>query len=121
MPAVVVGRNVVNSGHHATQQMVAADYEPQLLARIQRQPDREQVDVHFGDLSGGKLLDAVEAVDRHGVGRARLIEMPYGHAEATGGPLVLQYRRALSCSRLHLRSMIGYVELFELLAVGIQL
>ena len=81
MPVMVVGRNVVDSGHHAAQEMVAADDEPQLLARIQRQPDWEQVDVHADDLSAGKLLDAVEAVDRHGVRRARLIEMPSDGSE----------------------------------------
>jgi hypothetical protein len=62
MPAMVVGGNVIDSGHRAAQQMVAADDEPQLLARIQCQPDREQVDVHAGDLSGGKLLDVIKAM-----------------------------------------------------------
>jgi hypothetical protein len=76
VPTMVLGRNVVDSGHHAAEDMVAADDEPQLLARSQRQPDWEQVDVDADDLSAGKLLDVVEAVDRHRVRLARLIEMP---------------------------------------------
>jgi hypothetical protein len=62
-----------------------ADDEPQLLARIQCQPDREQVDVHAGDLSGGKLLDAIKAMGRHAVRGVRLIEMAKGRAQATVG------------------------------------
>jgi hypothetical protein len=85
MPAMVVGGNVIGSGHRAAQQMVAADDEPQLLARIQCQPDREQVDVHAGDLSGGKLLDAIKAMGRHAVRGVRLIEMAKGRAQATVG------------------------------------
>ena len=76
MPAMVVGRDVIDSGHRTAQQMMATDDEPQLLARIQRQPDREKVDVHADDLSWSKLLDAIKAVDRHAVRRVRLVEMP---------------------------------------------
>ena len=90
MPAMVVGRDVIDSGHRTAQQMMATDDEPQLLARIQRQPDREKVDVHADDLSWSKLLDAIKAVDRHAVRRVRLVEMPWGHSQATVGTLVLQ-------------------------------
>ena len=85
MRAMVVGGNVIDSGHRAAQRMVAADDQPQLFARIQCQPDREQVDVHAGDLSGGKLLDAIKAMGRHAVRGVRLIEMAKGRAQATVG------------------------------------
>ncbi len=83
MPAMVVGGNVVDSGHRAAQQMVAADHEAELLARIQRQPDREQVDVHPGDLSGGNFSIAIKAMGRHAVRGVPLIEMAKGRAQVT--------------------------------------
>jgi len=45
----------------------------------------EQVDVHAGDLSGGKLLDAIKAMGRYAVRGVRLIEMAKGRAQETVG------------------------------------
>ena len=121
MLAMVIGADVVSARHDAAQDVVAADDEPQLLARLQRQPYREKVDVHAGDFAGRQLLDPVEAVDRDGVRRAHLVEMAQGHAQAAVGALVLQDRRAPLRQALHHRPVVGDVELFERLALGVQL
>ncbi|HWO45734.1 MAG TPA: hypothetical protein VNO87_09185, partial [Methylomirabilota bacterium] len=67
---------------------VQVDFEPSIeLAHGSRKADisAEQVDVHAGDLSGGKLLDAIKAMGRSAVRGVRLIEMTKGRAQATVG------------------------------------
>jgi DNA-binding NarL/FixJ family response regulator len=94
MPTMIIGWHVLRSRHHPAQQVVAADDQSQLFARTERKPDREQVDIQANNLSGCKLLNAIETMGWYGVRGVALIEVTHGRAQAAVGPLVLQYRRA---------------------------
>jgi len=85
----LVGTDVLaDAEHQRAEEVPRADDEAQLLTGVEGDADREQVDLDVDDLSGHKLLDPVEAVSRHLLGRQRIVEVPCGDAQPPVGALV---------------------------------
>jgi hypothetical protein len=95
------------------QQVLRADDEPELLARVEDQADRSQVDLDLRDLTRLQLLHPVEAVRGNRIRGERFIQLPGGHAQAAVGTLVAQHRRAMLGDVLHYRALIGNRELLQ--------
>jgi hypothetical protein len=61
-----VGRNVLAySRHHRPQEASATDEEAELFAGLERESDRQQVDIEGDDFARRELFDPVERVGRH--------------------------------------------------------
>ncbi len=76
--------------HHTTQQVVAADDEPQLLAGVKCQPDGEHVNIDRDDLTGLEFFSAVKAVSGYDIRRCRLVQTPHGNCRRPLEPLYLR-------------------------------
>jgi len=72
------------------QRVLRADDQPELFAGVEPQTDREQIDLNIYHLAGRQLLDPIKAVGGNGIRRQQLVQVPCGHAQASGEPL---YRR----------------------------
>jgi len=118
--SAVLGNVVACRWHMRTQHVVRADDEPKLLAMVEHQADRSQVDLDICDLTRLQLLHPVEAVRRNRIRGERLIQMPGRHAQAAVGTLVPQHRRAPFGDVLDHRTLIGNRELLQVSAVRIE-
>ena len=83
-----IGADVfADRGHQRAQDVSAAYDETELLAGVEDKADRQQVDFDVDDLAGRELLDPVEAVSGHVIGRQRLVEVARGNAQPPSDPL----------------------------------
>src|ERR1700712_5211144 len=82
------------AGHHRTEQVLCTDDQAELLARVESQTQRRKVYLDLHALAGPQLVDSVESVHGDVVGGQRLVQLTHGHAQATIGSLVAQYRSA---------------------------
>jgi hypothetical protein len=88
--AAVLRYILAERGHPWAEQILRADDQSKLLARIEHQTDWQQIDFDLNDRAGVEFLDAVEAVHRDFVRRQRLIQVSHRHAQTAGGTLVPQ-------------------------------
>ena len=71
-----VGTSVLlDPGHQRSQKISGADHKAELLAGMKYETNRQQLDYDFGDFARGQLLDAVEAMSGHLIGRQHLVEV----------------------------------------------
>src|SRR6266446_6529008 len=99
------------SGHHRSDQVSGTDNEAELLAGMEGEANRQQIEFDVNDLAGREFLHAVEAMGRYVIGRQLFVEVPSRYPQPAVRTFVAQDARPMIRDVVGPRALVGDSEL----------